>query len=352
MNTKKSEPITVYHATTKDFFDFVPSSNGDFGSGIYLTDSLDGAQMYANTRKRQEPSTIKTIYIDNQGGIDKDFLIKSLGIEAAYGAINEIIYHINENGKQTKEQLTALCHASHYWSLSHISPEHASKIVNYFANKEVHLKEQPNPQKRARILKVELSGLIISADKTLKETGLPQMSLETLCTLYKIEYPIKNKQQFIKDVLDKSSTFYVKNKDAQEACHTLHKQLHTLLTEYSKQENNLSATLTKQAAMSPRLDKGTKLAETLLRMSTENLDISYLVNKFPNFCNLMKIDGLKIYDDTFNLTYYLVKNPKACHITEYMDEKTDGKWKPAPKRPLSQEENLYHHFGMKKTTNR
>lgn len=345
--------IIAYHATTKDFFDFIPSHDGDYGGGIYLTDSFEGAQMYAKTRKGQEAKTVKILYFENRAGIDKDLLIKSLGFDSSYGIVNDIIYHIDKKGKQTKEQLTTLCqNTQEAWFGSRKIDEQTLNIINYFADKEVHLKDQPNPNKRERVLKVELNGFIVPSDKTPKEIGLPQLSLETLCKIHNISYPIQSKTKFIHDVLNKAQIFYLDNKEIKSSCYDTQHQLNDLLTLYNKPEENLSALLTKQAALSPNLEKSVKIAETFLRTFTENSTISYLDHNCANFCSLLKIDGLKFHDETFNLTYYLVKNPKICRITEYMDEKTNGQWKSAPKRPESAEEKLYSHFGMKKEQDR
>ena len=366
--TKNTEnnPLITYHATGADFFDFSPSSKGDFGPGVYLAESLEGAKMYLSSRKVNPD--IEIVYIGQNAGCQRKFLINQLHNQLKlkspnwYYNLNRVINYIQRNGKQTKERLLNVIRASE----CSLANEDALKIANHFTHKNIKIESRTNPEAtNGKVLKVELSGLIVPYNSTPKECNLPRMSLETLCKLYNIEYPIKNHQAFIQSVLDKARGDINMDKETSNKYSENHIKLKNLLTEYNKPVPNglftkygshacisLSGTLTKLAAMSPRIAEGVKTAETLLRIATENMPIEQLQHYHPNFCKLMNISGFKIYDNCFGLTYYLAKNPKACRITEYMSEKTNWQWKPAPKRPLPQEENLYHYFGMKKPNGR
>ena len=48
MKDDNGNPITLYHGTKSDFTEFQPSTGGEYGAGVYLTDNVGAANFYAN----------------------------------------------------------------------------------------------------------------------------------------------------------------------------------------------------------------------------------------------------------------------------------------------------------------
>lgn len=370
----EKEPIISYHGTASNFFEFKAAIKQDYGKGIYFTSNLEGAKKYAqihSTKKQEEPSLLDIIYFGNYAGVRRDLFTDHLAkkLNCKYGLINRTVDYIRYNGPQSKEQLMELaklgknpeCFDSCARDLADLSDDQLSIVVDYFKGKTIDIKKQSNLDEKIRVLKVELTGNCVSWEQTYKEAGLPPLSQEQLLKIlsYRCHTKINpdDKEQFVRKTASLLST-HLKHDDVRTALkeniREYRKDVVKWLDTYDKEDENLSAFLTKQAALQPELDELAKKAESLLRNYIENSPIQEYCN-MPNFCKENNIDVVFGKEDYSDATYYVVKNPKSIRVIEYMSEETNWRWKPAPQRPeprMTPEENLYRHFSMSKKTYR
>ena len=105
--------MVVYHGTASDFEAFIPSRTGEFGPGVYLTDSPNEASSYTPTNERganagknviplyaaiKNPFVVKDSpeeFWERFGGETDDQAVRN-AIEAGFdGIIFESVYYLS-----------------------------------------------------------------------------------------------------------------------------------------------------------------------------------------------------------------------------------------------------------------
>lgn len=303
------KPIIAYHATPDDIAEFISKR---YDGCIFFTPRL----AYANGHHKgrgEEGKTDQIVFMGNSS-IDRliyqSYLTKKYGLKAG-DYFGVLVSHISN--LQTKRAVLSEKEIEKIIAIYDPRPEQKALnfICNKFKNKELHVKTIPSRQ-QPRVYKVELRGVFPDCvEKTFKEQKI-NVPMENICRFMKIDYPIKNQKDFLRQTVKAMEQFATLHQDREKA---YLKKINNFLThvDISDKTSDLQ-----EQSRKPYVQMAKEMLENFVNnQSVDNLyrvvngigwerNCNYDYEKYPPL-----IDGMLSADGIIN---YEVYNPKAITI--------------------------------------